>query len=71
MDSRMIVVVFVSFGYLVMVFGLLFYVKNEWCDLLFKNMTVESQTWLTCIFYIDILIEESEAEMGHAQSNLG
>ena len=43
LDSGMIVVVFISLGYLVMVFGLLFYVKNEWCDLLFKNMTVNSQ----------------------------
>ena len=63
LDSGMIVVVFISLGYLVMVFGLLFYVKNEWCDLLFKNMTVDSQN-------IDIRIERSGAEMGHAQSNL-
>ena len=41
-DSGMIVVVFISLGYLVLVFGLLFYVKNEWCDLLFKNMTVKN-----------------------------
>ena len=60
LDSGMIVVVFISLGYLVMVFGLLFYVKNEWCDLLFKNMTVDSQN-------IDIWIERSGAEMGHAQ----
>ena len=40
MDSGMIVVILISMGYLVMVFGLLFYVKNEWCELLFKNMTV-------------------------------
>ena len=26
--------------YMVLVFGLLFYVKNDWCDLLFKNFTV-------------------------------
>jgi hypothetical protein len=39
-DSGMVVVIFISLGYLVLVFGLLFYVKNEWCDLLFKNMTV-------------------------------
>ena len=25
--------------YLTIVFGLLFYVKNDWCDLLFKNFT--------------------------------
>ena len=39
-DTGMVVVVFISLGYLVLVFGLLFYVKNDWCDLLFKNMTV-------------------------------
>ena len=39
-DSGMVVVIFISLGYLVLVFSLLFYVKNEWCDLLFKNMTV-------------------------------
>ena len=32
LDSGMIVVIFISLGYLVLVFGLLFYVKNEWCD---------------------------------------
>ena len=39
-DSGMVVVILISMGFLVMVFGLLFYVKNDWCDLLFKNMTV-------------------------------
>ena len=39
-DSGMVVVVFISCMYLGIVFGLLFYVGNEWCDLLFKNMTV-------------------------------
>ena len=39
-DSGMIVVIFISLGYLMLVFGLLFYVKNEWCDLLFSNFTV-------------------------------
>ena len=39
-DTGMVVVVFICIMYLVLVFGLLFYVKNEWCDLLFKNMTV-------------------------------
>ena len=29
-----------SLMYMVLVFGLLFYVKNDWCDLLFKNFTV-------------------------------
>ena len=40
LDTGMIVVVFICIMYLVLVFGLLFYVKNDWCDLLFKNMTV-------------------------------
>ena len=40
MDSGMIVVILIGMGYLVMVFGLLFYVKNDWCDLHFNNMTV-------------------------------
>ena len=31
---------FISAMFLVLVFGLLFYVKNDWCDLLFKNFTV-------------------------------
>ena len=30
----------ISAMFLVLVFGLLFYVKNDWCDLLFKNFTV-------------------------------
>jgi hypothetical protein len=40
LDSGMIVVIFISAMFLVLVFGLLFYVKNDWCDLLFKNFTV-------------------------------
>ena len=36
----MLVVIFICLMYMVLVFGLLFYVKNDWCDLLFKNMTV-------------------------------
>ena len=40
LDSGMIVVIMISMMYMVLVFGLLFYVKNEWCDLLFKNFTV-------------------------------
>ena len=44
MDSGMIVVIMISMMYMVLVFGLLFYVKNEWCDLLFKNFTVMFQT---------------------------
>ena len=39
-DTGMIVVLFICIMYIILVFGLLFYVKNEWCDLLFKNMTV-------------------------------
>ena len=39
-DSGMVVVIFICLMYIVLVFGLLFYVKNDWCDLLFKNMTV-------------------------------
>ena len=40
LDSGMIVVIMISMMYMVLVFGLLFYVKNDWCDLLFKNFTV-------------------------------
>ena len=40
LDSGMVVVMFICLMYIVLVFGLLFYVKNDWCDLLFKNMTV-------------------------------
>ena len=39
-DSGMIVVIFICLGYLLLVIGLLFFVKNDWCDLLFRNMTV-------------------------------
>ena len=39
-DTGMVVVIFLSLMYMVLVFGLLFYVKNDWCDLLFKNNTV-------------------------------
>merc|ERR1712032_997234 len=38
-DTGMVVVIFISLMYMVLVFGLLFYVKNDWCDLLFKNFT--------------------------------
>jgi hypothetical protein len=40
LDSGLVVVVFITLGYLFLVFGLFFYVKNEWCELLFKNNTV-------------------------------
>ena len=39
-DSGMVVLIFICLIYIVLVFGLLFYVKNDWCVLLFKNMTV-------------------------------
>ena len=39
-DSGMVVVIFICLMYIVLVCSLLFYVKNDWCDLLFKNMTV-------------------------------
>ena len=42
-DTGMIVVLFICIMYITLVFGLLFYVKNEWCDLLFKNMTVSER----------------------------
>ena len=45
-DTGMVVVVFICIMYLALVFGLLFYVKNEWCDLLFKNMTVKGSNKL-------------------------
>ena len=40
LDSGMVVVLIISTMYMVLVFGLLFHVKNDWCDLLFKNFTV-------------------------------
>jgi hypothetical protein len=40
LDSDTIVMIMISMMYMVPVFGLLFYVKNEWCDLLFKNFIV-------------------------------
>ena len=40
LDSGMLVVLTIIIMYMTLVFILLFYVKNEWCDLLFKNMTV-------------------------------
>ena len=43
-DSGMVVVVFISLMYMSLVFGLLFYVKNDWCDLLYKNFTVSKTT---------------------------
>ena len=49
-DSGMLVVIFICLMYMVLVFGLLFYVKNDWCDLLFKNMTVSIEFLLVTIF---------------------
>ena len=46
-DTGMIVVLFICIMYITLVFGLLFYVKNEWCDLLFKNMTVSEGNFIT------------------------
>ena len=43
LDSGLVVVIFICLGYLLLVFALLFFVKNEWCDLLFKNMTVGNE----------------------------
>ena len=42
LDSGMIVVIMISLMYMVLVFGLLFYVKNDWCDLLFSNFTINT-----------------------------
>ena len=42
-DTGMVVVVFICIMYLALVFGLLFYVKNEWCDILHYNLTVSTQ----------------------------
>jgi hypothetical protein len=39
-DSGLVVVGLITLTYIVLVFGLFFYVKNEWCELLFKNNTV-------------------------------
>ena len=47
-DSGMVVVIFISLMYMVLVFGLLFYVKNDWCDLLFKNFTVGTNILIIC-----------------------
>ena len=40
MDSGLVIVTFITFVYIVIMFTLLFYVKYEWCDLLYKNNTV-------------------------------
>ena len=61
-DTGMVVVIFISLMYMVLVFGLLFYVKNDWCDLLFKNFTVGNEAKIVkalyhcCCFFRKILI---------------
>lgn len=40
LDSGLVVVLFITAVYVFLVFGLFFYVKNEWCYVLFKNFTV-------------------------------
>ena len=41
-DSGMLVVITIIAMYMTLVFGLLFYVKNEWCDILHHNLTVKN-----------------------------
>ena len=41
LDSGMLVVITIIAMYMTLVFGLLFYVKNEWCDILHHNLTVK------------------------------
>ena len=68
-DSGMVVVIFISLGYLVLVFGLLFYVKNDWCDLLFKNMTVVlCQNKCKVIFYLELSFVCMSLDFGYAIS---
>ena len=43
LDSGLVVVIFITTVYLLLVFGLFFYVKNEWCYVLFKNYTVRKR----------------------------
>ena len=43
MDSGMLVVLIIVAMYMSIVFMLLFFVKNEWCDILNKNLTVRKQ----------------------------
>ena len=42
-DSGLVVVGLITLTYIILVFGLFFYVKNEWCELLFKNNTVRAR----------------------------
>ena len=40
----MLVVLIIVAMYMSIVFMLLFFVKNEWCDILNKNLTVKNKT---------------------------
>ena len=51
LDSGLVVVIIICMMYMVLVFGLLFYVKNEWCDLLFKNYTASRKPAQTILKY--------------------
>ena len=51
------VVVFISLVYLVIVFTLLFHIKNEWCDLLFRNFTVSR--YLVILSIIKYVMQEN------------
>ena len=42
-DTGMVVVIFIIVMYMAIVFGLLFYIKNDWCDLLHSNHTVRGR----------------------------
>ena len=48
----MLVVILICIGYLALVIALLFFVKNEWCDLLFRNMTVSETTKFCDLFSV-------------------
>ena len=52
------IVVFISLVYLVIVFTLLFHIKNEWCDLLFRNFTV-SRNLSFCQVVIKCVMQEN------------
>jgi hypothetical protein len=66
MDSGIVVVIIISMMYMVLVFGLLFYVKNEWCDLLFKNFTVMFQLF----FYPKVGSSTTESIVHILETNL-
>ena len=58
-DTGMVVVIFISLMYMVLVFGLLFYVKNDWCDLLFKNFTVGNEAKMVKALYYCCFFQEN------------